>query len=100
MIMYCSEKDLMGVIEVLVDKFWGVQIQCLLEYFCILIEKMFGELIYVLVLIKWVVVKVNQDFGLLMVEKVGVIVVVVDEVLVGKYVQEFFLVIWQIGFGI
>lgn len=57
-------------------------------------EKMFVLFIYVLVLIKCVVVKVNQDLGLLVVEKVSVIIQVVDEVLVGKYVDEFLLVIW------
>lgn len=62
-------------------------------------EKMFISLIYVLVLIKCVVVKVNEDLGLLFEEKVSVICQVVDEVLVGQYDDEFLLVIWQIGFG-
>lgn len=62
-------------------------------------EKMFILLIYVLVLIKCVVVKVNEDLGLLFEEKLSVICQVADEVLVGQYDDEFLLVIWQIGFG-
>lgn len=62
-------------------------------------EKMPTLLIYVLVLTKCVVVKVNEDLGLLFEEKVSAICQVVDEVLVGQYDDEFPLVIWQTGSG-
>lgn len=93
------ECDMFGEIVVLVDWFWGVQIECLLQNFWILMEKQLFELIYVFVIVKCVVVVVNQLFGVFVDDKVYVIIVVVDEIIVGKYLCEFLFVVWQMGFG-
>lgn len=94
------EIDSLGIIEVFDDVYWGVQIQCLLENFVIGGQCMLFVVIYVLVLIKKVVVWVNDYFGELLLEVVWLIEQVVDEVFVGCYDEYFLLVVWQIGSGI
>lgn len=94
-----KEKDSIGYIDVFVDKYWVVQIQCFFENFCIGGYIMLKEIICVFVIFKKVVVMINQEVGVLLVDKVEVIVVVCDEILVGKLDDQFLFVVWQIGFG-
>ncbi|GAL59619.1 fumarate hydratase class II [Pseudescherichia vulneris NBRC 102420] len=94
-----SEKDSMGAIDVPADKLWGAQTQRSLEHFRISTEKMPVSLLRALALTKRAAAKVNQDLGLLAVEKAQAIISVADEVLNGDHPDQFPLAIWQTGSG-
>lgn len=94
-----SEKDSMGAIDVPADKLWGAQTQRSLEHFRISTEKMPVSLLRALALTKRAAAKVNQDLGLLAVEKAQAIISAADEVLNGDHPDEFPLAIWQTGSG-
>lgn len=100
MIVICIEIDSFGLFEVFVDKYWGVQIQCLIINFFIGWEKQFVLIICVFGVVKKVCVMVNKELGNMDVEIVDVIIVVVGEVIEGKFDDNFLLVVWQIGLGI
>lgn len=99
MIDICIEIDSFGLFEVLFDKFWGVQMQCLIMNFLIGWECQLVLVICVFGIIKQVVVQVNMVIGNLDVMLGNVMVQVVSEVVVGKFDDNFLLVVWQIGFG-
>jgi len=94
-----SEKDSMGAIDVPAEKLWGAQTQRSLEHFHISTEKMPVSLLRALALTKRAAAKVNQDLGLLAVEKAQAIISAADEVLNGDHPDEFPLAIWQTGSG-
>lgn len=94
-----SERDSMGAIDVPADKLWGAQTQRSLEHFRISTEKMPVSLLRALALTKRAAAKVNQDLGLLAVEKAQAIISAADEVLNGDHPDEFPLAIWQTGSG-
>lgn len=94
-----SEKDSMGAIDVPADKLWGAQTQRSLEHFRISTEKMPVSLLRALALTKRAAAKVNQDLGLLAVEKAQAIISAADEVLNGDHPDQFPLAIWQTGSG-
>ncbi|WPO93558.1 class II fumarate hydratase [Buttiauxella sp. HR94] len=94
-----SEKDSMGAIDVPADRLWGAQTQRSLEHFRISTEKMPVSLLRALALTKRAAAKVNQDLGLLAVEKAQAIISAADEVLNGDHPDEFPLAIWQTGSG-
>ncbi len=94
-----SEKDSMGAIDVPAEKLWGAQTQRSLEHFRISTEKMPVSLLRALALTKRAAAKVNQDLGLLAVEKAQAIISAADEVLNGDHPDEFPLAIWQTGSG-
>ncbi len=93
------EKDAMGSIDVPADHLWGAQTQRALKNFRISSEKMPSELISALAQTKRAAAQVNQDLGLLEVKFSQAIIRAADEVLAGKYPDEFPLVIWQTGSG-
>jgi len=93
------EKDSIGPIEVTNDRLWGAQTARSLKYFAISQEKMPEALIYALAVTKRAAVKVNMSLKLLEEKKAKAIIKAADEVLEGKYLDEFPLSIWQTGSG-
>jgi len=94
-----TEKDSFGPIEVPADRLWGAQTQRSLEHFRISGERMPGEVVRALVQVKRAAATVNRDLGLLQKEKSEAIVRAADEVLDGRWPEEFPLVVWQTGSG-
>ncbi|WP_435628479.1 class II fumarate hydratase [Candidatus Ferrigenium straubiae] len=94
-----TEHDSFGGIEVPAERLWGAQTQRSLRYFHISTERMPQELILALAAVKRACALVNRDLGLLGEEKTTAIVQAADEVLAGKYDQEFPLSVWQTGSG-
>ncbi len=94
-----TETDSMGAIEVPADRYWGAQTQRSLQHFKIGSERFPRELIRALGLIKKACAVVNQDLGLLDLERTRAIIQAADEVISGKLDEHFPLVIWQTGSG-
>src|SRR5690349_11546305 len=93
------EKDTFGPIEVPAERLWGAQTQRSLEHFCISGERMPVEIVRALAIVKRASATVNQSLGKLDSAKVDAIVAAADEVLDGKWPEEFPLVVWQTGSG-
>jgi fumarate hydratase class II len=93
------EKDSFGPIEVPAERLWGAQTQRSLENFRISGERMPGELILALALVKRCCADVNLELGVLERSKAEAIMAAADEVLAGRHAAEFPLVVWQTGSG-
>ncbi|HJE65545.1 MAG TPA: class II fumarate hydratase [Campylobacter avium] len=97
---YRIEKDTMGEIKVPDDKYWGAQTERSLENFRIGIEKMPKVLIYAFANLKKAAAIVNNRLkNGLDDERKEAIVKACDEVLAGKFDDNFPLAIWQTGSG-
>src|SRR5512141_1012898 len=94
-----NERDSFGVIEVPAERLWGAQTQRSLAHFHISSERMPRELILALALVKRACASVNAELGALEPEKSAAIVAAADEVLAGKWDDEFPLMVWQTGSG-
>lgn len=86
-------------IEVDQNALWGKQTQRSLKYFDIGKQSFELDFIQALVTIKKASANVNQDHGLLSVEKNAAIVSACDDLLRGEYSDQFPLRIWQTGSG-
>src|SRR5205085_397927 len=93
------EKDTFGPIDVPQVRLWGAQTQRSLEHFRISGERMPAELIEALAWVKRACATVNESAGALPPDKARAIVAAADEVLGGKWPDEFPLVVWQTGSG-
>lgn len=93
------ERDSMGEILVSEDKFWGAQTQRSLENFVIGTEKMPFEIIYALASLKKAAALANCELGNLEAGLADVIAMACDEVLSGKWDDQFPLAVWQTGSG-
>jgi fumarate hydratase class II len=93
------EKDSMGPIEVPADKYWGAQTQRSLNNFKIGDRKMPREIIVAFAYLKKAAALTNLDLGVLPEEKAKLIAQVCDEIIDGKLVDQFPLVIFQTGSG-
>lgn len=93
------EKDSLGDVKVPSNKYYGAQTERSKDNFFIGIEKMPMEVIYALVIVKKAAAIVNNELGLLSKEKKDIICLVCDEILAGKYDDNFPLVVWQTGSG-
>ncbi len=93
------EKDTFGPIEVPDERLWGAQTQRSLEHFRISGERMPWEIIESLAWIKRAAATVNESLKALTAEKARSISTAADEVLAGKWPDEFPLVVWQTGSG-
>ena len=93
------EKDTLGEVQVPTDKFWGAQTQRSLKNFDIGSEKMPIEVVYALTLIKKAAAVVNHQLGKLAELKMRTVVSVCDDILSGKYNDQFPLAVWQTGSG-
>jgi len=94
-----TERDTFGPIQVSADRLWGAQTQRSLEHFRISGERMPLALVHALVLVKKAVALVHVDLGVLDAAKGGAIAAAADEVLAGRWDDEFPLVVWQTGSG-
>ena len=94
-----KEKDTIGYIEVPIDKYWGAQTQRSLVNFDIGFEKMPWEIIESFAVLKMAAAETNHELGVLNKEKMEVISAVCEEILDGKLVDHFPLVVWQTGSG-
>jgi len=96
---YRIERDTMGEIQVPADKLWGAQTQRSLQNFKISGEKMPIEVVYAMAIVKKASALANQRLGVLDGDKAAVIAEAVDEILAGKWDDQFPLVVWQTGSG-
>ncbi|KAF9294455.1 fumarase fum1 [Linnemannia elongata] len=97
---YREEADTFGILQVPVDRYWGAQTQRSLQNFDIggVTERMPEPLIKAFGVLKRAAAQVNMTYGLD--AKVGdAIVKAADEVIEGKLLDHFPLVIWQTGSG-
>jgi fumarate hydratase class II len=94
-----EEHDSFGPINVPSDKYWGAQTQRSLENFRIGIETMPKSLIKALALLKKSAAKVNKDLRVLSDEKTSAITKACEEIIEGKFDDNFPLVVWQTGSG-
>lgn len=96
---YRIEKDTLGEVKVPADKLWAAQTQRSFENFKIGTERMPSELIRVFAMLKKSAALANRRLGKLAEEKAEAIVRAADEVIAGKWDDEFPLVVWQTGSG-
>ncbi len=96
---YRIETDSMGEIQVPSEKFWGAQTQRSLQNFKIGKEHFPREFIHAYGLIKLVAAEVNAEFGLIASDINDAIQNAAQEVIDGKWDDQFPLVIWQTGSG-
>lgn len=96
---YRVERDTMGEIQVLDDKYWGAQTQRSFENFKIGNEKMPKVLIYAFANLKKALAIVNNDLAKLDNEKKDAIIKACNEIIEGKFDDNFPLAIWQTGSG-
>lgn len=94
-----SEKDTFGPIDVPAEHLWGAQTQRSLQFFAISTEKMPPQLIVALARVKRAAARVNAELGLLDAGLAKGIEQAADEVIAGKWPDEFPLSIWQTGSG-
>ncbi len=94
-----TERDALGAVEVPADRLWGAQTERSLENFPISHERIPDALIHALVLVKKAAALVNMELGVLDKKKGQAVVAAADEVLAGRHVDEFPLVVWQTGSG-
>jgi fumarate hydratase class II len=93
------ERDSLGEIEVPADRLWGAQTERSRRNFRVSGERMPLALVHALVLVKKAVALVNAELGGLDPTRAGAIVRAADEVLSGRWDDEFPLVVWQTGSG-
>ncbi len=93
------ETDTMGEISVPADRYWGAQTERSLENFKIGTEHLPAPLIRELGLQKKAAALSNQMLGHLETQLAGAIIMAADEVIAGKLLDHFPLVIWQTGSG-
>ena len=93
------ERDTFGPIDVPADRLWGAQTQRSLAHFAVSTEKMPVALIHALVRIKRAAAIVNRDLAGLDPQTSAAIVAAADEVLAGRWPDEFPLAVWQTGSG-
>lgn len=97
---YRIEQDTMGTVKVPADKYWGAQTQRSKENFKIGPQaSMPVEIIQAFAYLKKAAALTNKDLGVLAKEKAELIARVCDEILEGKLMDNFPLVIWQTGSG-
>jgi fumarate hydratase class II len=94
-----TERDSFGPIEVDARRLWGAQTERSRTQFRISEERMPLPLVRALVLVKKAAVLVHVELGLVDAAKGRAIVAAADEVLAGRWDDEFPLVVWQTGSG-
>ncbi|WP_372367760.1 class II fumarate hydratase [Candidatus Uabimicrobium sp. HlEnr_7] len=96
---YRIEKDTMGEMEVPAKSLWAAQTQRSLKNFKIGTEKMPEELIHAFAILKRSLAVVNCKLGKLDEGKKNAITQACDDILAGKFPNEFPLAVWQTGSG-
>src|SRR5215831_7446453 len=93
------ENDSMGEIAVPADHYWGAQTERSLHHFNIGDDRMPVEIIRAFGILKKAAAQANQEMKQLDPKIADLIVKVSEEVLTGKWDQEFPLYVWQTGSG-
>src|SRR3990167_1761244 len=93
------ESDSMGTIEVPASNYWGAQTQRSLEHFAIGHHLMPQELIRAFGILKKAAALTNYELGLMKKDKMDLIIQAADEVIAGKWNDQFPLTVWQTGSG-
>jgi fumarate hydratase class II len=93
------ETDSLGTVHVASHLYWGAQTQRSLENFPIGRERMPIEIIHALARIKKIAAKVNAALGQLEPRLAGAIIGAAEEVIAGRFDDQFPLVVWQTGSG-
>jgi len=93
------ESDTMGEVEVPADKYWGAQTQRSLQNFPIGDERMPLSLVRALGIQKQAAARANLALGQLDKEVAGAIDQAAQEIIDGKFDDNFPLVVWQTGSG-
>ncbi len=89
----------MGEVSVEACKLWGAQTQRSLENFGIGTEKMPKEVIQAFAILKKAAALTNVELGLLDKKLADAMVIACDEILAGRWDDQFPLVVWQTGSG-
>lgn len=97
--MFRVESDSLGSVDVPSDRYWGAQTARSLQNFKIGKELMPLPLIRALGLVKKAAALANAKLGYLDTKIAAAIVLASDEVALGKWDDEFPLVVWQTGSG-
>jgi fumarate hydratase class II len=93
------ERDSLGPIEVPAERLWGAQTERSRRHFRISGERMPPALLRALVLVKQAAALENAELGTLDATRARAIAAAADEVLDGRWDDEFPLVVWQTGSG-
>ena len=93
------EKDYLGTVKVPEEAYWGVQTQRALDNFPISGITPIKEYTYSIVLIKKAAAKANSEIGLLEKKKANAIIQACNEILEGKFDNQFLVDIYQAGEG-
>ncbi len=93
------ESDTFGPIEVASDRYWGAQTQRSLQNFKISSETMPPAMVRALGIVKQAAARVNKHLGALEPELADAIDKAAEDVIQGKLVDHFPLVVWQTGSG-
>ncbi len=96
---YRIERDSLGEVKVPEDKLWAAQTQRSFENFKIGTEKMPQEIIEAFAILKKAAAISNNRLNRLDDKKTKAIVSACDEILAGKFDDNFPLVVWQTGSG-
>ena len=94
-----SETDSFGPIEVPADRYWGAQTQRSLENFPIGGEKMPVAIVRALGIVKRAAALANKELGVLDPRIADAVAQAAQEVIEGRFDDDFPLVVWQTGSG-
>ncbi len=94
-----TEHDTMGTIEVPVSAYWGAQTQRSLQNFKIGQEHLPRAMIKAMGTVKKAAALVNAELGQISQDIAQLIVPAADQVIAGKWDDQFPLVVWQTGSG-
>jgi len=94
-----TESDSFGPLEVPADKYWGAQTQRSLQNFRIGWERQPLAVVHALGVIKMACARANMSLGKLDIARGDAIIAAAEEVIDGKFDDNFPLVVWQTGSG-
>jgi fumarate hydratase class II len=94
-----TETDTFGPIEVPAERLWGAQTQRSVEHFRISGERVPLALVRALALVKKAVALAHVELGVMDGAKGRAIAAAADEVIAGRWDDEFPLLVWQTGSG-
>lgn len=93
------ESDSMGEMQVPADKYWGAQTERSILHFAIGNDRMPKEVIHAFGILKKAAAIANYELGLMKKEVMELIVKAAEEVIAGKWDDQFPLSVWQTGSG-
>ncbi len=93
------ETDSLGEVEVPSNQYWGAQTQRSLQHFSIGNDRIPIQMIHAMAVLKKAAAMANANIGMLDNEKAKLIIAVADDIIAGKYNEEFPLHVWMTGSG-